>query len=132
MEIDEHYGAVAGDKSENGKGKLEKGERAAAQRLFRSFEDDQSRNWHAGFFLLGREDAMGFGVDGEGVNGVGHADVAESFVVVGIFLLEDADRAGIAGDVNTAEAGIEGDDVRAGRHGEKSDGEVALEIEDGH
>lgn len=67
-------------------------------------------------------------IDGEGVDGVGDADVGELRIVRGVALLDDADGAAVAGDVDAAEAGIEFDDVGTFGDGNVADGLVLVEI----
>ncbi len=75
---------------------------------------------------------MGFRVDGETVDLLLNGKVFELPVVVGIIHLEDGDRSTRTGDIDSSQAGIEFDDVRAAGHRQKCDGPVLLYIEHGH
>src|SRR5713101_5688382 len=93
---------------------------------------DHAGNAFAVRLLLGRVDTVSVRVHCQAVHLFLNRKVFQLAVVVGVVHLEYRDGSARTGHVDALQSGVELDHVGTGCHRQKGDGQVSVEIEDGH
>src|SRR2546430_10804390 len=100
--------------------------------LARCLVHHQPRDGLTVLFLLRRVESVRLQIHGDCVYRVLHAKVFPLAVVIRVVLMKNGDRPAVAGNVDAPETRIEFDDVRSTGERQKRDGNVLVQIENGH